>query len=114
MPKTIHTIKLVCLASKGLQEPVTDLVEQLGETLLRIEPKCWLGCLIPDPNAPVILVLPEKQYVEGDAALKGRPGLPRALLTSRFRDLDERDLHTAAAHYLYRKPRRLRRRRSLQ
>ena len=47
--------------------------------------------------------LPSRQYVEGDAVLEGRAGLPRRLLAAHHRDLDELDLRTAAAHYLYRK-----------
>jgi SAM-dependent methyltransferase len=51
------------------------------------------------------LILPERRYVEGeDAAFAGRRGLPRALLSPRFRKLPEADLRTAAAHYVYRKP----------
>jgi len=69
MPKTIHAIKLVCLASKCHQEPIADLVEQLGGTVSLIEPKCWLECRVHDPNAFVILVLPEDN-AGGDQIVK--------------------------------------------
>lgn len=49
------------------------------------------------------MLLPSRHYVEGDAALEGKPGLSRALLAPRFRGIDELDLRTAAGHYLYRK-----------
>jgi hypothetical protein len=69
MPKTIHTVKLVCLASKDHHEPIAGLVGQLGKTLTLIEAKCWLECHVHDPNAPVILVLPEK-YANIDQIIK--------------------------------------------
>jgi hypothetical protein len=48
----------------------------------------------------------DRRWVDTDAdALAGREGLPRARLASRFRAISEADLRTAAAHYLYHKPR---------
>jgi len=52
------------------------------------------------------MILPDRRYVEGDAVETGRPGLPRPLLARSSRKLSEADRRTAAAHYLYRKPRR--------
>jgi SAM-dependent methyltransferase len=47
----------------------------------------------------------ERRWVDDDRdARAGAPGLPRARLASRFRELDDVDLRTAAAHYLYRRP----------
>lgn len=51
------------------------------------------------------MILPDRRYVEGDDALAGYAGLPRRLLARRFRAMSEADRRTAAAHYLYRKPR---------
>ena len=48
----------------------------------------------------------ERRYVDSDdAALAGAPGLPRERLAARFRDWSDADLRTAAAHYLFRRPR---------
>lgn len=45
----------------------------------------------------------ERRWVDrDDDAAVGAPGLPRALLASRFRAISDADLRTAAAHYLYR------------
>jgi len=52
------------------------------------------------------MILPERRYVEGEDVLAGQPGIPRRLLSHRFRGITEEDLRTAAAHYLLRKPRR--------
>jgi SAM-dependent methyltransferase len=49
------------------------------------------------------LVLPTHRWVEDGDAVTGMPGLPRRLLARRFRALDDADLRTAAAHYLYRR-----------
>jgi SAM-dependent methyltransferase len=59
-----------------------------------------------EPIAVRRLVLPAARYVdeEGAAAAEGLPGLPRALLARRFREISPADLRTAAAHYLFRKP----------
>jgi len=50
------------------------------------------------------MIYPERRYVEGEAALEGQPGIDRTRLKGRFQDASEVDLRTAAAHYLYRKP----------
>jgi SAM-dependent methyltransferase len=51
------------------------------------------------------LILPDRRYVEDEDVMAGRPGIRRSLLARRFRKLSEADRRTAAAHYLYRKPR---------
>lgn len=50
------------------------------------------------------LTLPGRAFVGDSNVLDGHPGLPRRLLASRFAAISDLDLHTAAAHYLYRKP----------
>jgi SAM-dependent methyltransferase len=57
-----------------------------------------------EPIALRRLILPDRIYVEGDAALRGDPGLSRCRLAPEFADIDELDLRTAAAHYVYRRP----------
>jgi len=50
-------------------------------------------------------ILPDKRYVDDEAEVfKGEPGVPRWLRTGRLRALTPADRHTAAIHYLYRKP----------
>jgi len=50
-------------------------------------------------------VLPDKRYVEeGSAARSGEAGVPRWLRGGRLGQLSIEDRHTAAVHYLYRKP----------
>jgi SAM-dependent methyltransferase len=50
-------------------------------------------------------ILPDKRYVDDDAQVfRGEPGVPRWLRTGRLRALSPADRHTAAVHYLYRKP----------
>ncbi len=51
------------------------------------------------------MTLPAGKYVEDAEVLAGRPGLARARLAAPFRGIAEIDLRTAAAHYVYRKPR---------
>ena len=51
-------------------------------------------------------VLPAKRYVEGDAATAGEPGVPPWLQSGRLGQLSTEDRHTAAIHYLFRKPER--------
>lgn len=48
--------------------------------------------------------LPSQRYVSDEEIVSGTPGLRRARLARRFRSISEPDLHTAAAHYVYRKP----------
>jgi hypothetical protein len=50
------------------------------------------------------LVLPERRWVDDGEPLTGAAGIPRPWLARRFRELSEADLHTAAAHYLFRRP----------
>lgn len=49
------------------------------------------------------MVLPDRRYVED--AMEGAPGIERSRLARRFRSATDADLRTAAAHYLFRKPR---------
>ena len=51
-------------------------------------------------------VLPDKRYVDGDAevAAAGQAGVPAWLRTGRLARLSVEDRHTAAIHYLFRKP----------
>ncbi len=51
------------------------------------------------------LTLPAQRFVPDEAVCAERAGLSRRWLASRFRGISDADLHTAAAHYLYRKPR---------
>ena len=51
-------------------------------------------------------VLPDKRYVDGDAAEVGEAGVPRWMGCGRLARLSREDRHTAAIHYLYRKPER--------
>ena len=59
MPKTIAMVRLVCLASKGHQETLVGVVEQLSVTVSLVDSVYWLGGHVHDPNAPIILALPE-------------------------------------------------------
>jgi len=49
-------------------------------------------------------VLPAKRYVDAGAADAGEPGVPAWLGGGRLARLSREDRHTAAIHYLYRKP----------
>jgi SAM-dependent methyltransferase len=49
-------------------------------------------------------VLPDKRYVDGDAVQAGEPGVPVWLNSGRLPRLSDEDRHTAAIHYLFRKP----------
>ena len=49
-------------------------------------------------------VLPDKRYVDADAAPAGEAGVPAWLQSGRLGRLSLEDRHTAAIHYLYRKP----------
>ncbi len=49
-------------------------------------------------------VLPAKRYVDGGAAAAGQAGVPSWLRSGRLARLSREDRHTAAIHYLYRKP----------
>jgi SAM-dependent methyltransferase len=51
-------------------------------------------------------VLPDKRYVDSDAAEAGEAGVPAWLQTGRLGRLSTEDRHTAAIHYLFRKPER--------
>jgi SAM-dependent methyltransferase len=51
-------------------------------------------------------VLPQKRYVDGDAAAVGEAGVPSWLRGGRLDRLTREDRHTAAIHYLHRKPER--------
>lgn len=47
------------------------------------------------------MILPDRRYVEGADTLAGQPGIPRVLLSGRYRMASAEDLRTAAAHYLF-------------
>jgi SAM-dependent methyltransferase len=49
-------------------------------------------------------VLPAKRYVDADAAAHGEPGVPDWARGGRLGRLTREDRHTAAIHYLHRKP----------
>jgi SAM-dependent methyltransferase len=51
-------------------------------------------------------VLPDKRYVDGDAAAVGEAGVPGWVRGGRLDRLTREDRHTAAIHYLHRKPTR--------
>ena len=51
-------------------------------------------------------VLPAKRYVEADAATVGEAGVPPWLQSGRLGRLSTEDRHTAAIHYLFRRPER--------
>jgi SAM-dependent methyltransferase len=51
-------------------------------------------------------VLPDKRYVEGGAQQAGEAGVPAWCSSGRLGALSAEDRHTAAIHYLYRKPER--------
>ncbi len=50
------------------------------------------------------LTLPDHSWNEEQDELQGRDGLDRHLLAPRFREISDRDLKTAAAHYIYSNP----------
>jgi SAM-dependent methyltransferase len=58
-----------------------------------------------EPIAVRRMILPQKHYVEDDEIQKGIPGVSRSLVAKSFRNVSEADIRTAAAHYLFRKPR---------
>jgi hypothetical protein len=57
------------------------------------------------PIAARRFVLPDKRYVDADARQAGEAGVPGWLSSGRLAALSPEDRHTAAIHYLYRKPR---------
>ena len=57
------------------------------------------------------LVLPENSWIDEEDDLQGSPGLERNLLSKRFNNISEADLHTAAGHYIFEKPKAERRNR---
>ena len=50
------------------------------------------------------MTLPTQKYMPEDRVLEGNIGIKRSRLAKRFQAASNTDLHTAAAHYLYRKP----------
>jgi hypothetical protein len=50
------------------------------------------------------MILPAQLYVHDERVTDGQAGIERGQLARRFRSATDADLHTAAAHYLYRKP----------
>lgn len=59
-----------------------------------------------EPIAARRFVLPDKRYVDEGAADAGDAGVPAWLASGRLRRLSTEDRHTAAIHYLFRKPAR--------
>lgn len=59
-----------------------------------------------EPIAVRRMILPDRRYVIGNEALAGVRGIDRRRLARRFQNATDADLHTAAAHYLFRKPHR--------
>ena len=57
-----------------------------------------------EPIAVRRMILPAQQYVPDERVREGQAGITRAHLARRFQHASDTDLHTAAAHYLYRKP----------
>jgi SAM-dependent methyltransferase len=57
-----------------------------------------------EPIATRRFVLPDKRYVDEDAAGAGEEGVPAWLGSGRLGGLSREDRHTAAIHYLCRKP----------
>ncbi len=57
-----------------------------------------------EPIAARRFVLPDKRYVEEGAERAGEAGVPEWLGSGRLGGLSVEDRHTAAIHYLYRKP----------
>jgi SAM-dependent methyltransferase len=57
-----------------------------------------------EPIAVRRFVLPDKRYVDDGAAVAGEAGVPAWLRSGRLSQLSQEDRHTAAIHYLYRKP----------
>ncbi len=51
------------------------------------------------------LVLPDNVWIDDGDKLLGKPGLGREFLYERFSNISEADLHTAAGHYIFEKPR---------
>jgi SAM-dependent methyltransferase len=49
-------------------------------------------------------VLPDKRYVDAGAAAAGQAGVPAWMSSGRLARLSTEDRHTAAIHYLFRKP----------
>jgi SAM-dependent methyltransferase len=59
-----------------------------------------------EPIATRRFVLPDKRYVDVHPETAGEAGVPGWLGSGRLRALSTEDRHTAAIHYLYRKPER--------
>ena len=57
-----------------------------------------------EPIAVRRFVLPDKRYVDAGAAQAGAAGVPTWLNGGRLSRLSAEDRHTAAIHYLFRKP----------
>jgi hypothetical protein len=59
-----------------------------------------------EPVAVRRFVLPDKRYVDSGACEAGEAGVPDWLGSGRLGAMSAEDRHTAAIHYLYRKPQR--------
>lgn len=82
----------------------------LGHPLLfhnRLSPRQVMALFEAAGFEPIVVrrfVLPDKRYVDASAAAAGEAGVPAWLGSGRLGHLSVEDRHTAAIHYLYRKP----------
>jgi len=82
----------------------------LGHPLLfhnRLSPRQVMDLFAAAGFQPIAVrrfVLPDKRYVDSAAETAGEPGVPAWLRCGRLGGLSPEDRHTAAIHYLYRKP----------
>jgi len=96
------------LAHMALPDPLHDAL--FGHPLLfhnRLAPREVLA-LFAEAGFELVaarrFVLPAKRYVDADAAGQGEPGVPSWMRGGRLGRLTREDRHTAAMHYLHRKP----------
>ena len=101
--------KIPFLAHLSLSDPLYNLV--YGHSLTyhnRLLP-CQIMTMLDTAGFERIVVrrmiLPSQKYVADEQMLDGKLGIRSSLLARRFREASGIDLRTAAAHYLYRKPR---------
>jgi SAM-dependent methyltransferase len=98
------------LLHMALPEPAYRAL--LGHPLLfhnRLSPTQVMGLFEAAGFQPIAarrFVLPDKRYVDSGAQAAGEAGVPAWLDSGRLGGLTPEDRHTAAIHYLYRKPER--------
>lgn len=96
------------LLHMALPQPVYRAL--LGHPLLfhnRLAPREVMALFETAGFQPIAVrrfVLPDKRYVDGGACQAGEAGVPAWLGSGRLGALSAEDRHTAAIHYLYRKP----------